>query len=224
MSEAHPRSRGENDGHVRDGRCDVGSSPLARGKHHEGPDDPHQDRLIPARAGKTPVRPVSALKVAAHPRSRGENLDEHAHDAHARGSSPLARGKRVECCSLLHERGLIPACAGKTHTSPFSPSCGAAHPRSRGENSMLGVSMGASTGSSPLARGKRGRPDERHGSGGLIPARAGKTRSCGRRPPRRPAHPRSRGENGTRAKRTFAGSGSSPLARGKRRVHGVHDT
>ena len=131
---AHPRSRGENPI-----GCPVGAA---------------RAWLIPARAGKTVCCSPCRRSRWAHPRSRGENAGQTRERLEGGGSSPLARGKRVECCSLLHERGLIPACAGKTHTSPFSPSCGAAHPRSRGENSMLGVSMGASTGSSPLARGK----------------------------------------------------------------------
>ena len=70
-------------------------------------------------------------------------------------------------------------------------------------------------GSSPLTRGKHGRQAGRHEAHRLIPAHAGKT--C-RRPCRRratTAHPRSRGENGTRR---LVGSdlrGSSPLTRGK---------
>ena len=49
----------------------------------------------------------------------------------------------------------------------------------------------------------------------LIPAHAGKTAVAPRAPPARPAHPRSRGENG-KSKLTIANElGSSPLTRGK---------
>ena len=71
-------------------------------------------------------------------------------------------------------------------------------------------------GSSPLTRGKpRGhRRDAKPRR--LIPAHAGKTarRHCAHR--RRPAHPRSRGENGVAGCICHAPIGSSPLTRGKR--------
>ena len=90
-----------------------------------------------------------------------------------------------------------------------------AHPRSRGENRTPAGNGFASSGSSPLTRGKREcqhRPGER---AGLIPAHAGKS------PPRRQggtqaaAHPRSRGENACSRPARRAGRGSSPLTRGK---------
>ena len=70
--------------------------------------------LIPARAGKTIGFRLRWRRLAAHPRSRGENeatLDGIPHPA---GSSPLARGKlcRVTCSG--QRAGLIPARAGKT--------------------------------------------------------------------------------------------------------------
>ena len=49
----------------------------------------------------------------------------------------------------------------------------------------------------------------------LIPAHAGKTRSCSSTPPVRGAHPRSRGENRTARSTTPSTRGSSPLTRGK---------
>ena len=50
---------------------------------------------------------------------------------------------------------------------------------------------------------------------GLIPAHAGKTLRPGSRWWRRPAHPRSRGENILRSRKPEARTGSSPLTRGK---------
>ena len=72
---------------------------------------------------------------------------------------------------------LIPAHAGKTEAENVEAFHDAAHPRSRGENSMIFVIISRSRGSSPLTRGK---PDERRGHAfgvGLIPAHAGKTRT-----------------------------------------------
>ena len=70
-----------------------------------------------------------------------------------------------------------------------------AHPRSRGENSILSPALERSAGSSPLTRGKHDEVSDTLEDGRLIPAHAGKTVVK-----RRPyiwarAHPRSRGEN-----------------------------
>ena len=73
VTPAHPRSRGE---HIPRARVDTtisGSSPLARGT----PFTPFILyfflRLIPARAGNTPVGTVEFVPSEAHPRSRGEH-------------------------------------------------------------------------------------------------------------------------------------------------------
>ena len=71
---AHPRSRGEN------GRCGLaqsnalGSSPLTRGKCEQHRPVPARRRLIPAHAGKIWVIVGRSGVIAAHPRSRGENI------------------------------------------------------------------------------------------------------------------------------------------------------
>ena len=179
----HPRSRGE---HIW-GNSSIGS----------------QNRFIPARAGNTLIRSSSLPKVSGssplargtrgwprsavapssvHPRSRGE---------HARGSTPAGASRRfiparagntgrsvigMESCHRF-----IPARAGNTCEPQPMDYPSAVHPRSRGEHVDLGVIRHPVDGSSPLARGtRRGRatptPELR-----FIPARAGNTRSSGRR-------------------------------------------
>ena len=91
-----------------------------------------------------------------------------------------------------------------------------AHPRSRGENRRHRRALARVHGSSPLTRGKRAIDRRAVGVGGLIPAHAGKTRSCPRRRPRGRAHPRSRGENNQDPESSWPPAGSSPLTRGKR--------
>ena len=90
-----------------------------------------------------------------------------------------------------------------------------AHPRSRGENSIVVGMVREGMGSSPLTRGKRERHRNARLGLGLIPAHAGKTppHRLHRNAPR--AHPRSRGENRHRAHRRDQPHGSSPLTRGK---------
>ena len=114
--EAHPRSRGENNGTSGTGVDFPGSSPLTRGKPAKTWQDTVKARLIPAHAGKTPEVNVSHFTYPAHPRSRGENeLNELIGDSD-QGSSPLTRGKRAISSSYSAGRGLIPAHAGKTRT------------------------------------------------------------------------------------------------------------
>ena len=133
-----------------------------------------------------------------------------------RGSSPLTRGKPMFAGWAKDGDGLIPAHAGKTEQKRASARAQAAHPRSRGENPVVGRSASSVGGSSPLTRGKRTRHAHARPLSGLIPAHAGKTSA---RRPRRSglrAHPRSRGENSRTAAIAASTWGSSPLTRGKR--------
>ena len=134
------------------------------------------------------------------------------------GSSPLTRGKLRFRGFRCPHAGFIPAHAGKT-----SLGCGAtrrrrAHPRSHRENTTIKSGSGCITGSSPLTRGKHRRVETARAPRGLIPAHAGKTLRPKASPHRTRAHPRSRGENGSRQASPWTSSGSSPLTRGKLHV------
>ena len=151
---AHPRSRGEN---LRNGPSCAshgGSSPLTRGK----PDvacvvcDPQ--RLIPAHAGKTGLKPLKMSRGTAHPRSRGENFEAYRSKGSECGSSPLTRGKRWGWRTVSTRVRLIPAHAGKTLAETLGEGGPTAHPRSRGENGSRPRSRARPQGSSPLTRGK----------------------------------------------------------------------
>ena len=194
---AHPRSRGENDATNKFADTLRGSSPLARGKPNPTRESHRLIGLIPARAGKTRRRSPTCSSARAHPRSRGENVLGQGLNLSEKGSSPLARGKRINGQVEVIERG--------------------AHPRSRGENAAVRDELVTVAGSSPLARGKRRAWLRVSESAGLIPARAGKTPSSGLSPGQRGAHPRSRGENVRLHGCAQEIVGSSPLARGKPR-------
>ena len=112
--QAHPRSRGENEGTNTAENVARGSSPLTRGKRRVGPRRPRGQGLIPAHAGKTVLAAARPVEYKAHPRSRGENSVYH-----------MTGGT---------EARLIPAHAGKTPRRPSATSGPRAHPRSRGEN------------------------------------------------------------------------------------------
>ena len=151
------------------------------------------------------------------------------------GSSPLARGLRLDQVHDGAGRGIIPARAGFTSAATTSRGREPDHPRSRGVYATRCVRSQPSAGSSPLARGLRGGGGwqicPRHGSSplargllisdgraetirGIIPARAGFTSSsrCHRGGGR--DHPRSRGVYAGPDRRPTRAWGSSPLARG----------
>ena len=131
--------------------------------------------LIPAHAGKTQRPPTRTRPHGAHPRSRGENVDQAVNPRADRGSSPLTRGKLAFMTAETMPWRLIPAHAGKT-LPPCHPRCPLpAHPRSRGENYGISWRKRGEAGSSPLTRGKLQIVPEIRPMMRLIPAHAGKT-------------------------------------------------
>ena len=136
------------------------------------------------------------------------------------GSSPRGRGKHRAEATKRRERGLIPARAGKTPLAHPADGSQEAHPRAGGENWENVVKPLWEGGSSPRGRGKRPPIRAVGKSGGLIPARAGKTLwetlpNGGRR-----AHPRAGGENDADDIARQDVRGSSPRGRGKQAVEG----
>ena len=112
--------------------------------------------------------------------------------------------------------GLIPARAGNTSKLVVVKGGGGAHPRSRGEHNCGFSPHCYLMGSSPLARGTQIWKCDYEEEGGLIPARAGNTRTTPHQNVGGMAHPRSRGEHRCRCGNTQQYGGSSPLARGTR--------
>ena len=69
----HPRRRGEHQPSVVI-ICDAdGSSPQARGTLGTHPSDTSRERFIPAGAGNTAAAAPPGIKIAVHPRRRGEH-------------------------------------------------------------------------------------------------------------------------------------------------------
>ena len=172
---AHPRACGENLGGALTVIQGLGSSPRVRGKLLRGEHHKCNPRLIPARAGKTPLggRPPRATR--AHPRACGENPHPSWVRGPPLGSSPRVRGKLSFVTLAIQAGRLIPARAGKTWSAGRRSTPSAAHPRACGENRLMVVVMGWSPGSSPRVRGKHAPECASECEAGLIPARAGKT-------------------------------------------------
>ena len=171
--------------------------------------------LIPACAGKTPTSPLPTNGPPAHPRACGENPSKSPSKHFTMGSSPRVRGKRIPPRRNRSIPGLIPACAGKTASSPVILEELGAHPRVCGENASVTYLTRTFLGSSPRVRGKLAvvRDDDRLAR--LIPACAGKTRDIVLAVSPVQAHPRVCGENVSALPLLTVLTGSSPRVRGK---------
>ena len=174
-----------------------------------------QIRIIPARAGPTPVRQGARGGSADHPRSCGANMQGLAKGLGLGGSSPLVRGQpNLRQLRRATER-IIPARAGPTQFIHSPQGDVTDHPRSCGANAAVGWSLMLDAGSSPLVRGQQAaRRAGRHRLR-IIPARAGPTRENAFIQPVHADHPRSCGANSSSFFGLFVWCGSSPLVRGQ---------
>ena len=149
----HPRSRGVYS--IRSNRTITpgGSSPLARGLLGRSSLDDVRHRIIPARAGFTPIAWPKSGSPRDHPRSRGVYAQNTTRSIGYGGSSPLARGLPPRPTAPGSSGGIIPARAGFTVGLSRLRSLRSDHPRSRGVYNEWEPSRDAALGSSPLARG-----------------------------------------------------------------------
>ena len=212
----HPRSRGVYEVLAVAPEQLGGSSPLARGLLSTADGGETISGIIPARAGFTPCCTAPAPPPADHPRSRGVYQMDCIREATPRGSSPLARGLRLDNTAHRPILGIIPARAGFTSSTGSPSRRGADHPRSRGVYRRGQSRPWPAPGSSPLARGLPGGGVMALAAVGIIPARAGFTSSTASTPACPTDHPRSRGVYIFDRFHSRLSDGSSPLARGLR--------
>ena len=178
-------------------------------------------RIIPARAGFTRSCVSWWPPAGDHPRSRGVYHLRRGRAGAGGGSSPLARGLHEGGTRFPTARRIIPARAGFTRRKSIIHSTVSDHPRSRGVYAATLRTRAWRTGSSPLARGLHLRSLLGLLAHGIIPARAGFTRSTLFIPPRGVDHPRSRGVYAGLPRPVVRVMGSSPLARGLRESRDV---
>ena len=135
------------------------------------------------------------------------------------GDHPRSRGVYRGIRSLQCAGGrIIPARAGFTSTTGRSSAPPWDHPRSRGVYQQRALHGAQTQGSSPLARGLPPAVCVITRPTGIIPARAGFTPLRWRECTRIADHPRSRGVYHSCSGGTRLTTGSSPLARGLRRL------
>ena len=128
----HPRSRGVYVGVDNALHAHSGSSPLARGLRIRLRISIRRRRIIPARAGFTPM-PCRRIPASwDHPRSRGVYACPWTPSSTRGGSSPLARGLHEVVESAHAQVRIIPARAGFTRGRRRRRREKRDHPRSRG--------------------------------------------------------------------------------------------
>ena len=174
-SRDHPRVRGEHGCSHGWDSPPPGSSPRARGAQVRGTRIGAVGGIIPACAGSTGAGDADWGGGGDHPRVRGEHSHALATMSRTLGSSPRARGARVQGSPGRPEEGIIPACAGSTSAPTAAGRTAGDHPRVRGEHPDGPAHWVRKKGSSPRARGAHPGRTSQTGDRGIIPACAGST-------------------------------------------------
>ncbi len=195
-----------------------GSSPHARGTHGHAARGDGRDRFIPACAGNAWWRMTTAVWPSVHPRMRGERGLDQPGGIPLGGSSPHARGTPAASPASLCACRFIPACAGNASLATPHQIGLTVHPRMRGERSRSASCPRSTRGSSPHARGTRTASPELGGLTRFIPACAGNAKKAPFPFGLGAVHPRMRGERTIGIEAGTIVDGSSPHARGTRRL------
>ena len=149
----HPRGCGEHSVQRPYHRVHRGSSPRMRGTLPIASRALESLGIIPADAGNTETRawPLPASKD--HPRGCGEHSPPSGSSSISNGSSPRMRGTLTFTSANFASRGIIPADAGNTASSPPKMLPPWDHPRGCGEHLVGAITQQGVAGSSPRMRG-----------------------------------------------------------------------
>ncbi len=149
----------------------------------------------PAYAGK--IRGVRARDGAnrEHPRIRGEDRLDWSDPSSSVGTPPHTRGRSIAPIAHADGHGNTPAYAGKMRCDHLVLDWPREHPRIRGEDIAVAVTLASFAGTPPHTRGRYVGEALVQLRQGNTPAYAGKMWWARRLPPRTREHPRIRGED-----------------------------
>ena len=190
----HPRIRGERRSSTYLLLGSYGSSPHTRGTRLPIIRRYCTTRFIPAYAGNAASPGRRTVRVAVHPRIRGERAGITRVNGDIIGSSPHTRGTLDQHLAGVRPTRFIPAYAGNAGRNGRRQPSQPVHPRIRGERSLPHSRSSVSTGSSPHTRGTLAAWRPRSAPPRFIPAYAGNASSPVYGSRRLPVHPRIRGE------------------------------
>ena len=92
--------------------------------------------ITPAYAGKSFSGTLISPASLDHPRVCGEKHVGEFNDKTAEGSPPRMRGKVFQLFPVHHDKGITPACAGKSTASSSPCPVRRDHPRACGEKTL----------------------------------------------------------------------------------------
>ena len=139
------------------------------------PPQPLRFWITPAYAGKRRSDWIIRSIYWDHPRACGEKTEEQKERAEYLGSPPRVRGKAEWRRSANHNRGITPACAGKSRNRCEKVQRGRDHPRMCGEKPVTVRCIFLNLGSPPRMRGKGTSDRATTAEYGITPACAGKS-------------------------------------------------
>ena len=171
--------------------------------------------ITPAYAGKRARPKTPPLTPRDHPRMCGEKPADYVGYKLAKGSPPHVRGKVLYDDIELKNRGITPACAGKSTGMVIEAVRKEDHPRMCGEKNIWVVDAITSTGSPPHVRGKALLNSSKNLFSRITPACAGKRLLQSFYDTRGWDHPRMCGEKADTAAACALCWGSPPHVRGK---------
>ena len=170
--------------------------------------------------GNTPssaTTPMNEVEICQLGRRDARNLHlQGTATGTGAGSALRMRGTLPDTGHSSNGRRITPACAGNTVIQRCRNPAYQDHPRVRGEHGGVGCSGSATSGSPPRAGGTRQARPAVHAGRRITPACAGNTRRPAAADPRRPDHPRVRGEHELAPPSGASRGGSPPRARGTR--------
>ncbi len=149
----HPRGRGELCSKIIFDCVQFGSSPRTRGTGQRRRRRRLCHRFIPADAGNRSCDVRYSAGRSVHPRGRGEQYPRAKFCGWKPGSSPRTRGTAVLVGPPVHDVRFIPADAGNSQDRRRYRAAHPVHPRGRGEQRSLPVTVRTTGGSSPRTRG-----------------------------------------------------------------------
>ena len=171
--------------------------------------------ITPACAGKTEEYFVAGKYVRDHPRVCGKNVLLSAFFPALLGSPPRVREKLANVEQNYPERGITPACAGKTKLCSNVPEVSWDHPRVCGKNLGCCCHTIQYRGSPPRVREKLRNGRQLEWLNRITPACAGKTRHRLRFLRHQEDHPRVCGKNKDILRDPDMREGSPPRVREK---------
>ena len=171
-------------------------------------------RFIPVGTGNTQGLNSRAISSAVHPRGHGEHSANNPGLSTPHGSSPWARGTRLNAAKRVGDIRFIPVGTGNTQPAIKIWRVTAVHPRGHGEHNLNAYKQAAMDGSSPWARGTQNRTQLIVSHYRFIPVGTGNTRRTLATCQAHSVHPRGHGEHDHIVKSLLFIFGSSPWARG----------